>query len=79
MDENEIMQVLESVVLRDSLSLYMTKLSEQHRTHSDYQRTMEFVGSLYKKYARIASQKVVRDDLGNYRIRRNLRTDFDVN
>jgi len=79
MDENEIMAVLEAVIIRDSLMLYMNRVTEQHRTHPDYQATMQFVGSLYKKYSRIASQQVVRDDFGNYRIRRNLRTDFDVN
>lgn len=79
MDENEIMAVLESVVIRDSLSLFMTKLTEQHRTHPDYQATMQFVGSLYKKFARIAAQKVTKDEVGNYTIRRNMRTDFDLN
>lgn len=79
MDDNEIMQVLESVVIRDSLSLFMTKLTEQHRTHPDYQATMQFVGSLFKKYSRIASQQVTKDEFGNYALRRNLRSDFDLN
>jgi len=79
MGKNEIMQVLESVVIRDSLSLFMTKLTEQHRKHPDFAATMQFVGSLYKKYSRIAAQRVAKDEFGNYSILRNLRTDFDLN
>ena len=78
MEKNELYQILEAVVLRDSLSLYMNKLSE-HRAHPNFEATMRFVGSLFKKYSRLASQKVEQDDFGNYRIRRNLRSDFDLN
>ena len=78
MENNELYQILEAVVLRDSLSLYMNKLSE-HRAHPDFEATMQFVVILYKKYSRIASQRVTKDDVGNYVIRRNMRTDFDLN
>lgn len=79
MENNEIIQVLESAILRDSLTLYMNELTRQHKNHPDYRATMSFVGSLWKKYARIASQKVVMDDFGNYKLRGNLRSDFDLN
>lgn len=79
MDENEIYQICESVILRDSLMLFMNKLTEQHRTHPDYQATMAFVGSLYKKYSRIASTKCMTDEAGNISVRRDIRRDFDLN
>lgn len=79
MEDSEVMKVMESVILRDSLSLFMTKLTEQHRKHPDFAATMQFVGSLYKKYSRIAAQRVTKDEVGNYVIRRNLKTDFDLN
>lgn len=77
--DNELAGLLEAVVLRDSLNLYMTRLAEQHKGHPDFLATMQFVGSLYKKYSRIAAQRVTKDEVGNYVIRRNLRTDFDLN
>ena len=77
--DNEIAGILEAIVLRDSLNLYMTRLAEQHKGHPDFEATMQFVGSLYKKYSRIASQRVTKDEVGNYVIRRNMRTDFDLN
>jgi len=76
--DNELAGLLEAVVLRDSLSLYINKLSE-HRGHPDYMATLQFVGSLYKKFARIAAQRVAKDEVGNYVIRRNLKTKFDLN
>lgn len=79
MEENELAAVLEAVVIRDSLMLYMNQLTAQHRKHPDFEATMRFIAGIYKKFARIADQKVVRDDFGNYKIRRNLRTDFDLN
>ena len=78
MENNELYQILEAVVLRDSLSLYMNKLSE-HRAHPDFEATMRFCGQIYKKYSRIASQQVVKDQIGHYTLRRNMRTDFDLN
>ena len=77
--DNEIAGILEAIVLRDSLNLYMTRLAEQHKGHPDFEATMQFVGSLYKKYSRIAAQRVTKDEVGNYVIRRNMRTDFDLN
>ena len=50
MENNELYQILEAVVLRDSLSLYMNKLSE-HRAHPNFEATMRFVASLFKKYS----------------------------
>ena len=78
MENNELYQILEAVVLRDSLSLYMNKLSE-HRAHPNFQVTMAFVASLYKRYAKIASTKVQTDAMGRITVRRNLRSDFDLN
>jgi len=79
MDENEIYQICEAIILRDSLNLYMTRLAEQHRAHPDFEATMRFCGQIYKKYSRIASQQVVKDQIGHYTLRRNMRTDFDLN
>ena len=77
--ESQVYQILEAVIIKDSLNLYMTRLAEQHRAHPDFEATMQFVVILYKKYSRIASQRVTKDDVGNYVIRRNMRTDFDLN
>ncbi len=79
MDENEIMQVLESVVIRDSLSLYMNKLTEQHRAHPDFEATMRFLGHIYRKFAKVADQKVTTDEMGRITVRRDIRRDFDQN
>lgn len=79
MDENEIMAVLEAVIIRDSLTLYMNRVTEQHRTHPDYQATMQFIGSIYKKYARIADQRVIRNEIGQTVLRRDIRSKFDLN
>ena len=78
MENNELYQVLEAVVLRDSLSLYMNKLSE-HRAHPDFEATMRFCASLYKRYAKIAATKCQTDALGRITVRPNLRTDFNNN
>jgi hypothetical protein len=77
--DNDLIGILEAVIIKDSLNLYMTRLAEQHKGHPDFEATMRFCGSLFKKYSRLASQKVEQDDFGNYRIRRNLRSDFDLN
>ena len=76
--ESQVYQILEAVVLRDSLSLYMNKLSE-HRAHPNFQVTMAFVASLYKRYAKIAATKCQTDAMGNISVRPNLRTDFNNN
>ena len=76
MDENEIMQVLESVVI---LSLYMNKLTEQHRAHPDFEATMRFLGHIYRKFAKVADQKVTTDEMGRITVRRDIRRDFDQN
>ena len=78
MENNELYQILEAVVLRDSLSLYMNKLSE-HRAHPDFEATMRFCASLYKRYAKIAATKCQTDAAGNISVRPNLRTDFNNN
>lgn len=79
MENNEIIQVLESAILRDSLTLYMNELTRQHKGHPDYLRTMEFVGSLYKKYSRIAGQRVMTDEMGRTVLRKDIRSKFDLN
>jgi len=77
--DNDLNGILEAVIIKDSLNLYMTRLAEQHRAHPDFEATMRFCGQIYKKYSRIASQRVTKDEGGNYVIRRDLRTDFDLN
>jgi hypothetical protein len=77
--DNELFEIVSAVIVRDSLTLFMNKLTEQHRTHPDYQVTMAFVASLYKRYAKIASTKCQTDAMGNISVRRDIRRDFDQN
>ena len=77
--DNDLIGILEAVIIKDSINLFMTRLAEQHKGHPDFEATMRFCGQIYKKYSRIASQQVVKDQIGHYTLRRNLRTDFDVN
>ena len=79
MENNELYQILEAVVLRDSLSLYMNKLTEQHKEHPNYQATMTLCGHVYRKFAKIAGQKVETDAMGHIVIRRDIRRNFDQN
>ncbi|NLD62869.1 MAG: hypothetical protein GX646_03150 [Bacteroidales bacterium] len=77
--DNDLIGILEAVIIKDSLNLYMTRLAEQHKGHPDFEATMRFCGQIYKKYAKIAAQRITKDEVGNYVIRRNLRSDFDLN
>ena len=76
--ESEVLKIAESLIIRDSLGLYMAKLRE-HEGHPNFQVTMAFVASLYKRYAKIAATKCQTDAAGNISVRRNLRSDFDQN
>ena len=76
--ESEVLKIAESLIIRDSLGLYMAKLRE-HEGHPNFQVTMAFVASLYKRYAKIASTKVQTDAMGRITVRPNLRTDFNNN
>ena len=76
--DDEVLKIAESLIIRDSLGLYMAKLRE-HEGHQNFQVTMAFVASLYKRYAKIAATKCQTDAAGNISVRRNLRSDFDQN
>ena len=77
--DNDLIGILEAVIIKDSLNLYMTRLAEQHKGHPDFEATMRFCASLYKRYAKIASTKVQTDAMGRITVRRDIRRDFDQN
>lgn len=77
--DNELFEIASAVIIRDSLTLFMNKLTEQHKSHPDYAATMTFCGQIYKKFAKIAAQKVETDEMGHIVIRRDIRTDFNNN
>ena len=76
--DDEVLKIAESLIIRDGLGLYMAKLRE-HEGHQNFQVTMAFVASLYKRYAKIAATQCQTDAAGNISVRRNLRSDFDQN
>jgi len=76
--ESEVLKIAESLIIRDGLGLYMAKLRE-HEGHQNFQVTMAFVASLYKRYAKIAATKCQTDAAGNISVRRDIRRDFDQN
>jgi len=76
---DEVFKIGEAVILRDSLTLFMNRLTEQHKGHPDYAATMALCGLIYKKFAKIASTKCERDLTGRLTVRKNIRTDFDTN
>ena len=78
MENNELYQVLEAIVLCNSLSLYMNKLSE-HRAHPDFEATMRFLGHIYRKFAKVADQRVTTNEMGRTVLRRDIRSKFDLN
>jgi len=77
--DNELYQILEAVIIKDSINLFMARLAEQHKGHPDFEATMRFCASLYKRYAKIAATKCQTDALGRITVRPNLRTDFNNN
>ena len=79
MKESELYRIAEAVIVRDSLTLFMNKLTEQHKGHPDYGATMKLCVLIYKKYSKIAATKCQTDALGRITVRRNLRSDFDLN
>jgi hypothetical protein len=79
MKESELYRIAEAVIVRDSLTLFMNKLTEQHKEHPDYQATMTLCGHVYRKFAKIAGQKVETDAMGHIVIRRDIRRNFDQN
>ena len=76
--DDEVLKIAESLIIRDGLGLYMAKLRE-HEGHQNFQVTMAFVASLYKRYAKIAATKCQTDAAGNISVRRDIRRDFDLN
>lgn len=76
--DDEVLKIAESLIIRDGLGLYMAKLRE-HEGHQNFEATMRFCASLYKRYAKIAATKCQTDAAGNISVRRNLRSDFDQN
>ena len=81
MDENEIYMICEAVAVRNAMSEYMAKIAKEYSQHDtpDYQATMRFLGHIYRKFAKVADQKVTTDEMGRITVRRNLRSDFDQN
>ncbi len=79
MKESELYRIAEAIIVRDSLTLFMNKLTEQHKEHPDYQATMTLCGHVYRKFAKIAGQKVETDAMGHIVIRRDIRRNFDQN
>ena len=79
MKESELYRIAEAIIVRDSLTLFMNKLAEQHKGHPDFEATMQFLGHIYRKFAKVADQKVTTDEMGHITIIRNMRTDFDLN
>ena len=79
MKESELFEIVSAVIVRDSLTLFMNKLTEQHKGHPDYGATMKLCVLIYKKYSKIAATKCQTDALGRITVRRNLRSDFDLN
>jgi len=77
--DNELYQILEAVIIKDSINLFMARLAEQHKGHPDYEATMKLCGLIYKKYSKIAATKCQTDEAGNISVRRNIRRDFDQN
>ena len=77
--DNELFEIFSAVIVRDSLTLFMNKLAEQHKGHPDFEATMQFLGHIYRKFAKVADQKVTTDEMGRITVRRNLRSDFDQN
>ncbi len=77
--DNDLNGILEAVIIKDSLNLYMTRLAEQHRAHPDFEATMRFLGHIYRKFAKVADQKVTTDEMGRITVRRDIRRDFDQN
>ena len=77
--ESELYRIAEAVIVRDSLTLFMNKLTEQHKGHPDYGATMKLCRLIYKRYAKIAATKCQTDAMGRITVRPNLRTDFNNN
>ena len=77
--DNELFEIVSAVIVRDSLTLFMNKLTEQHKEHPNYQATMKLCGLIFEKYSKIAATKCQTDALGRITVRRNLRSDFDLN
>ena len=76
--ESQVLKIAEALILRDSLQLYLGKLQE-YKGQPNYEQTMAFVGSLYKRYAKIAATKCQTDEAGRITVRRDIRRDFDQN
>lgn len=79
MENNELFEIASAVIVRDSLTLFMNKLTEQHKGHPDYGATMKLCRLIYKRYAKIAATKCQTDAMGRITVRPNPRSDFDQN
>ena len=79
--ESELYRIAEAVVLRDAMSDYIVKTAKTVTDHSnpDYLNAMAFLSHVFKKYQRIAGQKVETDAMGHIVIRRDIRRNFDQN
>ena len=56
--DNDLIGILEAVIIKDSINLFMARLAVQHKGHPDFEATMQFCGTIYKKYAKIAAQRI---------------------
>ena len=81
MEESELYRIAEAVVLRDAMSDYIVKTAKTVTDHSnpDYLNAIAFLSHVFKKYQRIASTKVMTDEMGRITVRRDIRRDFDLN
>jgi hypothetical protein len=80
MKESELYRIAEAVIVRDSLTLFMNKLTEQHKGHPDYGATMKLCRLIYRKYHGIAQTPVEYDALGYLTVKRDVRRGkYDMN
>lgn len=81
MDENEIYMICEAVAVRNAMNEYMAKIAREYQEHDnpDYLATMRFLGHVYRKFAKVAAQRVTTDEMGRTVLRRDIRSKFDLN
>lgn len=76
-----VYEVCEAIIVRDAVGLFINKTAAQYRNHNDpdFVATMRFIGSIYKKYARIAATPVELDHSGRIVIKKDIRQNFGLN
>ena len=81
MEENEIYTICEAVAVRNAMNEYMAKIAREYQEHDnpDYLATMRFLGHVYRKFAKVAAQRVTTDEMGRTVLRRDIRSNFDLN